>query len=44
MCLSNICFIVCNRILFTVVADPDDQDADCDELGSAEVHLKMVQA
>ena len=45
VCTVNLYVIVISirpRITFTVVADPDDQDGDCDELGSAEVDLNMV--
>ena len=30
------------RITFTVVSDPENDDMDCEELGNAEVDLKMV--
>ena len=31
------------RITFTVVSDPENDDMDCEELGNAEVDLKMVK-
>lgn len=30
------------RITFTVVSDPESDDMDCEELGNAEVDLKVV--